>query len=267
MAPHPEDKEGNIPELSQFLFELRDAARSISLKYFRSSISIDQKEDHSPVTIADKTIEEQLRNLISKRFPEHAIVGEEASDRAGNKYIWYIDPIDGTKSFISGMPLFGLLIALSNSESGKAIAGMIDIPALNETWYGINGNSFLNEKKIHTSACTSLESAQIYTTSPDIFTPDDWKAYDRLSRKARFRRFGGDCYIYGMLASGYCDLVVEASLHSYDFMALIPVIEGAGGVIRDWNGNRLAPNSDGRVVAAANMALLEQALTVLNSND
>lgn len=252
-------------DIYQLFLELRDSARLISMKYFRSGLSIDQKEDLSPVTIADKSIEEELKRLILARFPKHGIVGEESSKREGEQYIWYIDPIDGTKSFISGMPLFGSLIALSESENDKSIAGMIDMPALNETWFGFNGKSFFNNSPIHTSNCTTLNTAQIYTTSPDMFSTHDWNIFDRVSRKVRFRRFGGDCYLYGLLASGYCDLVIEASLYSYDFMPLIPIIEGAGGIICDWQGKDLKPNSDGHVIAAANIELMDQALKIINA--
>ena len=170
----------------------------------------------------------------------------------GDRYTWYIDPIDGTKSFISGMPLFGTLIALADERNGDVIAGMIDMPALAERWYGTPSGTTFNEVPARVSRAVNLEDAQIYTSSPDFFSPEDWARYDALSRKAMFRRFGGDCYQYGLLASGHCDLVVESSLNSFDFMALVPVIEGAGGMICDWEGQPLTRDSDGRVIAAAN---------------
>jgi inositol-phosphate phosphatase/L-galactose 1-phosphate phosphatase/histidinol-phosphatase len=162
------------------------------------------------------------------------------------------------------MPLFGTLIALADENTGQVIAGMIDMPALAERWYGTPNGTTFNEEPAGVSRAINLEDAQIYTSSPDIFSPEDWERYDALSRKAMFRRFGGDCYQYGLLASGHCDLVVESSLKSFDFMALVPVVEGAGGVICDWEGQPLTRHSDGRVIAAANAALLQQALAILN---
>lgn len=251
-------------ELASFFQELADVADRIALTHFRSSIDFERKEDLSPVTIADRAIELELRRLISARFPDHGILGEETGSTPGDRYTWYLDPIDGTKSFISGMPLFGTLIALADERDGALVAGMIDMPALAEKWYGTPRGTTFNDRPAKVSRTVKLEDAQIYTSSPDFFTPQDWARYDQLSRKAMFRRFGGDCYQYGLLASGYCDLVVETSLKSFDFMALIPVIEGAGGIIRDWEGRPLTRDSDGRVIAAANESLLQQALAVLN---
>jgi len=256
--------ESSDTELASFFNDLADASRRIAMTHFRSDFDFEQKQDLSPVTIADRAIEHELRRLISIRFPGHGILGEETGSTPGDRYTWYLDPIDGTKSFISGMPLFGTLIALADEKQGEVVAGMIDMPALKERWYGASHGTTFNNAPARVSRAVKLEEAQIYTSSPDFFSPEDWGRYDALSRKAMFRRFGGDCYQYGLLASGHCDLVVECSLKSFDFMALVPVIEGAGGVIRDWAGEPLTPNSDGRVVAAANDALLQQALSVLN---
>ena len=250
-------------ELASFFRDLADAAGRIALTHFRSNIDFERKQDLSPVTVADRAIEQELRRLISMRFPHHGILGEETGATPGDRYTWYLDPIDGTKSFISGMPLFGTLIALADERKAAVVAGMIDMPALAERWYGSSSGTTFNDTPAKVSRALNLEDAQIYTSSPDFFSPEDWARYDTLSRKAMFRRFGGDCYQYGLLTSGYCDLVVESSLKSFDFMALVPVIEGAGGVIRDWEGRPLTRNSDGRVVAAANETLLRQALAIL----
>jgi histidinol phosphatase-like enzyme (inositol monophosphatase family) len=250
-------------ELASFFNDLADAARAIALTHFRSNINFERKKDLSPVTIADQAIEQELRRLITTRFPGHGILGEETGSTPGGRYTWYLDPIDGTKSFISGMPLFGTLIALADERDGTVVAGMIDMPALAERWYGTSRGTTFNEVPAKVSRAVNLEDAHIYTSSPDFFSPEDWARYDALSRKAMFRRFGGDCYQYGLLASGHCDLVVESSLKSFDFMALVPVIEGAGGVMSDWKGQPLTRHSDGRVIAAANKILLEQALAIL----
>ncbi|MBI5131064.1 MAG: histidinol phosphate phosphatase [Rhodopseudomonas palustris] len=264
MAATP-DQASFEADLAPFFNDLADAAGSIARHHFRTPIDFERKEDLSPVTIADQGIERELRARIADRFPDHGILGEEMGSTPGERYTWYLDPIDGTKSFISGMPLFGTLIALSDDREGRVVAGMIDMPALAERWYGANGCTTFNGRPVSVSATTELAQAQIYTSSPDFFPADDWRRYDTLSRKAMFRRFGGDCYQYGLLASGYCDLVVETSLKSFDFMALIPVVEGAGGIIRDWSGKPLDPTSDGRVIAAANESLLAQALEIIDA--
>jgi inositol-phosphate phosphatase / L-galactose 1-phosphate phosphatase / histidinol-phosphatase len=250
-------------ELASFFDDLAEIARGIALSHFRSRTDFERKEDLTPVTIADQTIERELRQRIVESFPHHGILGEETDPKIGERYTWYLDPIDGTKSFISGMPLFGTLIALADEHTKRVIAGMIDMPALGERWYGTARGTSFNGMPARVSKATALKDSQIYTSSPDFFTPEDWARYDTLSRKAMFRRFGGDCYQYGLLASGYCDLVVETSLKPFDFMALVPVVEGAGGVIRDWEGRALTPDSDGRVVAAATQALLDETLAVL----
>jgi inositol-phosphate phosphatase / L-galactose 1-phosphate phosphatase / histidinol-phosphatase len=250
-------------ELASFFNDLADAARRTAMEHFRSHIDFERKQDLSPVTIADQAIEHDLRRLISARFPAHGILGEETGSTPGNRYTWFLDPIDGTKSFISGMPLFGTLIALADERSGSVVAGMIEMPALAERWYGTQSGTTFNDRPARVGHAVNLEDAQIYTSSPDFFSPEDWARYDALSRRTMFRRFGGDCYQYGLLASGHCDLVVETSLKSFDFMALVPVVEGAGGVICDWEGQPLTRNSNGRVIAAANKSLLEQALPFL----
>jgi myo-inositol-1(or 4)-monophosphatase len=258
----PPSNDASPAELLAFGDALADAARPIALRYFRQPIGFERKEDLSPVTIADRMIEDELRRLIAERYPHHGVLGEELGQAPGERYTWYLDPIDGTKSFITGMPLFGTLIALADGD--QATIGVIDMPALAERWTGDRRAATLNGSPARVSKVVRLSEAQIYTSSPDFFTADEWSRYDALSRRCLFRRFGGDCYQYGLLASGHCDLVVETSLKSFDFMALIAVIEGAGGLIRDWQGRPLTPASDGRVVAAATQELMEQALKALS---
>lgn len=249
--------------IANFAGELADTARRLAREHFRKTTAFERKADESPVTIADKAIEAALREAIAARFPAHAILGEEAGMSGGDDHLWVIDPIDGTKSFITGMPLFGALIAFA--EQGVSRVGVIEVPPLGERWVGVPGATTLNGAPARVSGCAELEDARVYTTSPDFFAPADWARYDALSRKGAIRRFGGDCYQYGLLASGHCDLVVETSLQPYDYMALVPVVEGAGGVMTDWQGQRLGLGSDGKVVAAASRALHEQALRDLNA--
>lgn len=255
----------DMEAISAFCDELADSCRKISLKYFRMGVSIDIKDDRSPVTIADREVEEFMRERIITRFPDHGVVGEEMEPRIGARYTWYLDPIDGTKSFISGMPLFGALIALRDDRLDRIVFGMIDMPALGERWSGDGASCRFNGRPARVSSCRRLADAQIYTSSPDIFSADEWAVYDRVSRLATFRRFGGDCYLYGLLASGHCDLVIESSLKPFDFMALVPVVEGAGGCISDWDGKPLTRESDGRVVAAATKELLVEAVDAIRT--
>ena len=258
----------NTPDASDthraFALALRlaDAARPIAMAHFRSALAIENKADHSPVTIADRAIEAELRRMIQAEFPTHAILGEEYGKTPGTEFTWVLDPIDGTKSFISGVPLFGTLIALLHGE--QSVLGIIDIPATRERWLGQRGSATLfNASTARVSNCQRIEDARVFTTSPDMFDAAGWQRFDALSRRAAFRRYGGDCYIYGLLASGHCDLVIETGLQPYDYLATVPVIEGAGGKISDWRGNPLGLNSKGDVIAAASEALWAQALDAL----
>lgn len=246
-----------------FANRLADEAGRIIRRYFRRKITVDQKADLTPVTIADRAVERAMRRLIKVRFPEHGIVGEEyGRSQVEADYVWVLDPIDGTKSFISGVPLFGTLIALT--YRGRPILGVIDQPILRERWIGAAGRkTTLNGKRVKTRSCASLDRATLFATSPDLFDAGDAGGFERLSRTVKLTRFGADCYAYALLASGFVDLVVEAGLKPHDFCALAPVIEGAGGTMTDWQGKALAFGSDGRVVASGDRALGAKARTVL----
>ncbi|PIA52795.1 hypothetical protein AQUCO_01000573v1 [Aquilegia coerulea] len=211
-------------------------------------------------------------SIILENFPSHAIFGEENGWKCKEKtadYVWVLDPIDGTKSFITGKPLFGTLIALL--YKGKPIVGIIDQPVLRERWIGMSGRqTTLNGQEISTRSCSKLSQAYLYTTSPHLFSGDAEKAFDRVRNKVKVPLYGCDCYAYALLASGFVDLVVESGLKPYDFLSLVPVIEGAGGVITDWNGNQLhwEASSDScptsfNVVAAGDKQLHQQTLDSL----
>lgn len=251
------------PEVLRLGNALADAARPIARRWFRNSVSVEFKGDDSPVTRADREIEAELRRRISEEFPLHGILGEEEAPVAlQSEYVWVIDPIDGTKSFISGMPTFGTLIALL--RHGVPQLGVIDMPVLQERWVGQIGEvTSLNGVPARTRAGTRLADAVVYATSPDDFAPADLARFDRVSKAARMRRFGGDCYSYALLASGSIDVVVEAGLQPYDYLALVAIVEGAGGRITDWSGRALTPDSDGHVVATACGALHEEVLEKL----
>jgi inositol-phosphate phosphatase/L-galactose 1-phosphate phosphatase/histidinol-phosphatase len=244
--------------------QLADSARATALAHFRTPLAVERKDDGSPVTVADRQIETDMRRMIRATFPGHAIRGEEFAAEGTGEFTWVLDPIDGTKSFVTGYPLFGSLIALL--QGGRPVLGVIEAPALAERWVGCEGRPTLfNGRQVSTSACRAIEHAVVYTTTVETFDAGERRRFEALSARAALRRFGGDCYLYGMLAGGYCDLVIEVQLKPHDFMAAIPIIEGAGGRISDWRGVPLSTASDGRVVAAATEPLWRQALHELSA--
>jgi inositol-phosphate phosphatase / L-galactose 1-phosphate phosphatase / histidinol-phosphatase len=257
-SDHPD-----FPKALALAEQLADVARRIVREHFRAPIAVERKSDDTPVTVADRDIESHMRRMIRAAFPGHAIRGEEFAAEGSGEFTWVLDPIDGTKSFISGYPLFGSLIALQQEK--RAVLGVLEAPVVSERWVGADGRTTLyNGKPAKTRDCRSLGEAILCTTTPDTFdTPAEHSRFEALSARTALRRFGGDCYLYGMLASGYCDLVVEAKLKPHDFMAVIPIIEGAGGRISDWHGAPLTAASDGRMVLASTEALWEQALEIL----
>ncbi len=241
-----------------------DKSRQIIKRYFRQSLKVESKSDASPVTIADQSAESAIREVILKRHHDHGILGEEMGEnKSSADYQWVIDPIDGTKSFISGMPIFGTLLGLTHRD--KPIMGIIDMPILNERWVGEEGEATLyNETPCNVSTVDNLHEAKLFCTGPDMFTTEQLKYFDALVDHVTLRRFGGDCYGYGLLASGHIDLVVEGDLKFYDVLALIPVVEGAGGIITDWRGDPLTKDLDGLVIAAATRELHREAIAILS---
>ena len=241
-----------------------DIARDITSRYFRSPLKVDSKQDKSPVTVADKEAENAIRTHILHAFPDHGFFGEETGNHTeGREWRWIIDPIDGTKSFATGKPTFGTLVALLHGDI--PILGVIDHAILDERWVGvIDHGTHHNGRGCGTSEVQSLEKATIYTTTLDMFDENSLQHYSNLSKQCKFRAFGGDCYCYGLLASGYTDIVCEADLKPYDYLALVPVVEGAGGVISDWQGHPLSLDSGDQVLATANPTLHQTALAQLN---
>jgi inositol-phosphate phosphatase / L-galactose 1-phosphate phosphatase / histidinol-phosphatase len=247
-----------------FAHELADRAGEVLRRYYRAPISVDYKVDESPVTIADREAEGVMRDLIRSRFPEHGIEGEEFPSEHGEaELVWNLDPIDGTKAFLVGRPTFGTLISLL--RRGKPVLGIIDQPISHERWVGVLGEpSTCNGSAIRVRPCPDLEQAVLSTTSPQMFkAAEEQAAFTRLAKAVKFPVYGGDCYAYGLLAMGFADLVVEADLDLHDFAALVPVVEGAGGVITDWQGQVLGRGSDGRVIAAGDRRVHAQALALL----
>ena len=253
-------------ELDDFIalaLGLADAAGEAIRPYFRQPLTVDDKADLTPVTAADRAAEQAMRSLIESRFPEHGIIGEEFGRiRENAEFMWTLDPIDGTKSFISGVPLFGTLIALTRAK--RPILGIIDQPISRERWVGVARRpTTLNGAVVHCRACAGLAAATLFATTPDMFKGGDAAAFARMSAAAKLTRFGADCYAYGLLAAGFIDLVLEADLKPYDFCPMVPIVEGAGGLATDWRGTPLDLASEGRVLIAGDRHTHEAALALL----
>jgi histidinol-phosphatase len=255
-----------VPAVDDFLtlaLSLADAAGETIRPYFRKPLVVDDKPDLTPVTAADRAAEQVMRSLIEQRFPDHGILGEEFGRvREDAEFVWTLDPIDGTKSFISGVPLLGTLIALTRAK--RPILGIIDQPISRERWVGVAGRATtLNGAPIHCRACPALSGATLFATTPDMFKGGDAEAFSRVSNGVKLTRFGADCYAYGLLAAGFIDLVLEASLKPYDFCAMVPIIEGAGGIATDWQGSALNLASDGRILIAGDRRAHQAAIALL----
>ena len=247
-----------------FAHALADASGEAIRRHFRTPVSVEDKADASPVTVADREAESAMRAMIAERYPSHGIVGEEFGNRGEDAAdVWVLDPIDGTRAFIAGKPIFGTLIALL--RDGRPVLGIIDQPVLRERWIGAAGiESRFCGDPIRTRSCADIDRAILNTTSPDLFHGADREAFGRLSAGVRSTLYGGDCYAYGLLAAGHIDLVVEAGLETYDYCALVPVVEGSGGCISDWQGNALRAGSDGRVIASGDRRVHARALELLS---
>jgi inositol-phosphate phosphatase / L-galactose 1-phosphate phosphatase / histidinol-phosphatase len=242
---------------------LAETARPIVRRYFRTPLLIDDKSDQSPVTIADRECESAMREILQKAAPDHGIIGEEWGEHHPEaEWVWVLDPIDGTKAFITGKPCFGTLIALTHF--GRPVLGIIDQAITDERWIGAAGyGTKLNGAGIATRPCAKLSHAYAYSTGPELFCPSTRVAWDRIVENVKHARYGADCYAYALLATGFVDLVIESGLKPHDYAALVPVIEGAGGVITDWHGAPLTLASDGNVCAAGDARVHAQALDVL----
>lgn len=242
---------------------LADAAADAIRPLFRKPFAMEAKADLSPVTEADRAAEAAMRAILNAERPEDGIIGEEyGREREDADRVWVLDPIDGTRSFVAGRPIFGTLIALI--DAGKPVLGVINQPISGERWVGAAGQpTTLNGAAVRTRPCEAIAQAHLATTGPSYFTPESWAAFERVRAGARDTLWGGDCYNYGLLAAGHLDLVVEDGLKLYDFAALVPIVEGAGGVMRDWNGRPLDMLSNGQVIAAGDARLIETTVAAL----
>ena len=246
-----------------------DAAGTVIRQHFRTGIATDVKPDDSPVTLADRGAERAMRDVLTRAFPRHGILGEEDGvQNAGAAYCWVLDPIDGTRAFITGRPTFGTLIGLL--RDGVPILGIIDQPVTGERWVGVAGERTRFTGGFGgtagTRACAGLGEAELSCTSPDMLGADA-PAWRRLAGAVARNSWGGDCYAYGLLALGQIDVIAECDLKIWDWAAIVPVVEGAGGKVTDWAGARLSPASDGRVLAVGDATLLPRAVACLTQPD
>ena len=243
-----------------------DVAGAVVRPFFRAGVGIDDKSDRSPVTIADRSAEQAMRAVLAERFPEHGVLGEEFGiDRPEARFRWVLDPIDGTRAFVSGRPTFGTLIALLDGE--MPIVGVIDQPISGERWVGAVGRptKFRGPYggRVGCRPCASLADVELSCTSPEMLGAD-MPRFQHLAGAVRRNYWGGDCYAHGLLALGQIDVIAEATMKLWDWAALVPVVEGAGGSVTDWSGRTLRPDGDGRVLSVGNPALLPEIVALLN---
>lgn len=255
---------------TDFARRLADAAAAQTLPRFRQAGLVDNKlaMGFDPVTEADREAELAIRALIRESFPDHGILGEEfGAENSDARHVWVIDPIDGTRAFISGMPLWGTLIGLT--EDGDAVEGVMSQPFIGELFWTEGGRSFYDgprgQRTLSTRTTANLADASMCTTTPALFLDGKRRSYDNLENRVRLARYGTDCYAYAMLAAGHIDLVVETGLQPYDIVALVPIIEKAGGVVTTWDGGPAEQAGD--IIAAATPELHEAALSLLRERE
>ena len=259
--------------LIKFAHYITDLSQNIAKKYYRHNNGEIQKDDQSPVTLADREIEEVIRAEIKKHYPGHGIIGEEYGiENPESEFQWVIDPIDGTSSFIIGRPTFGTLIALAYQN--KPILGIINQPISEERWLGIddgtdNCGAWLNGKIIKTRNCTKIEDAVISSTSPYFFDEVELQKFYNVTKLAKYQKYGGviyggDCYSYALLASGFIDIVIEPNLQVYDYAALLPIVRAAGGKAGDWKCEDLALRSDVKLLVCGTEELYDAVKKLMN---
>ena len=251
-------------EFAAFAHRLADAAAVAQRRWFRADITVETKPDESPVTIADREAERSMRDLIEASFPSHGILGEEFGERDRDaEFVWVLDPIDGTKSFICGRPQFGTLIGLL--RRGRPQIGIIDQSILGERWVGIEDQpTTFNGLRVRTRACASLDQAVLACSSRRMFPAGPVRdVFDTLEARTRLSQFNTDCYGYGLLAAGFVDLVVEQDLQPYDYLPILPVLMGAGAIVSDWQGQPVGTSGGGRIVAAGDARIHAEALALL----
>jgi myo-inositol-1(or 4)-monophosphatase len=257
-------------DFAAFVNELASVSGEIILPFFRTALSVEDKGRNGsfdPVTAADHAAETAMRTLIRRTFPDHGIIGEEyGRERPDAEYVWVLDPIDGTKSFISGMPAWGTLIALL--RSGEPVFGIMNQPFIRERFSGDGGRASYRgpagERDLRVRTCADLAQAVLFTTSPLLMNEADRKIFNTVEAAVRLSRYGGDCYAYCMLAAGHIDLVIETELKPYDVLPLIPIITGAGGIVTTWDNGK--PEAGGRIIAAGDKRVHAAAIALLKKS-
>jgi myo-inositol-1(or 4)-monophosphatase len=254
-------------DFAAFVDELATVSGEAIRPFFRTTLSVENKARSGafdPVTAADRAAEQAMRTLIRENFPSHGIIGEEFDDyRSDAPYVWMLDPIDGTKSFIAGMPAWGTLIGLL--KDGVPVYGMMHQPFIGERFTGDGAKARYRgpagERWLTARKCATLSEAILFTTSPLLMSSEERVMFEKVQTKSRLSRYGGDCYAYCMIAAGFVDIVIEAGLKAHDIVALIPIIEGAGGIVTDWSGG-LATRG-GRIIAASDKRVHAEAIALL----
>ena len=256
-----------LTEFAAFAERLADAARQCLTEAAGAAPEPITKGDGSPVTAVDRAVEERLREMIGAAYPDHGIVGEEFGETApGNHLVWALDPIDGTLPFLAGFPVYGTLIALL--RDGAPVLGVIEMPVTAERWVGCQGQpTLLNGTPVHTRPCETLADAMMSTSNPDFYGDEDRPALKRLQAATRWRVYGGSCMAYARIASGRIDVGIDVNFDIHDYLALVPVIEGAGGVITDWEGRPLSLASGDRICAAGDRRVHALALSLLAAGE
>lgn len=254
-----------MDEFIQTAGQLADIGREIGLKYFRRQPDEEQKPDHSFVTQADQEIEAAMIEVIRKNHPDHGIRGEEyGAHQADAEFVWVLDPIDGTHNYIAGLPSFGSILGLT--KNGRPILGVIEFLVAKERWLGITDQgSWLDDRPIKVRPTTKLKDAILAASGPQFYAPDSMAKFQEVCEASRLEAWGGNCIHYGLLASGTVDIVIEASLKPHDYLPVMPVVLGAGGVCSDWQGKELTFASEGKVLMSATKELHAEALEILNS--
>ncbi|GGB32320.1 histidinol-phosphatase [Roseibium aquae] len=258
----------NSHELAPFLDELAEAASTAIMPFFRAEPAIENKltAGFDPVTEADKAGERAMRTLINARHPQHGILGEEyGSENLEAEHVWVLDPIDGTRAFITGLPTWGTLIGLRSN--GIPSLGMMVQPYVNERYAGDGNTAWyegpIGRKQLASRACGSIADAVIFTTTPALFSPGEREVFDSIETEAKLVRYGTDCYGYSMVAAGLGDAVIESGLQPYDIVALVPIVEGAGGIVSNWTGG--SPADGGQILASGDARLHDALLARLNT--
>lgn len=259
-------------KIQKALFDLGDIARETAMKYFRHKLEVEHKSAEQPVTIADRSIEEQMRSYLHVNFPKDGILGEEfGHDQGSSGRRWVLDPIDGTKAFITAMPTFVSLVALHDQEQG-VIAALIEVPAMNERFYALKGQGAFwqrpdqgQAKRIEVNAHKPLAHSLLGLTSPDNFQGEYAQKLELVHQNSLGRRFGGDGYLFGLLAAGFFDVIIESPLQPYDYLAPSLLVSEAGGFINDWQGRPLGLKADCPVLATASRQQMDELLVLVQS--